>query len=104
MDREEFNEIAWRDFILFSWGQDDAHAAFRGATGRPQRASSRTGRTPLDALIDKAVGGSEDDAYMVEFIDWVTRNHWGENYAPEKWRKLRSTECSTKGPQSPQSG
>lgn len=78
MDRETFNEIAWRDFLMFAWGQDDAHAAFRGATGRPQR--SRTG-SPLDRLIDKAVCGSEDDAYMTEFVDWVTKTHW------EKWKQ-----------------
>ena len=94
MDMEQFNEMAWRDFLLFAWGQEDAHAAFRGATGRPQRTSKRTGGTPLDALICKAVGGQEDDAYMAEFIDWVTKNHWGANYAPKKWEKLRSTSPS----------
>lgn len=85
MDQDAFNEMAWRDFVLFAWSQDDAHAAFRGATNRPQR--SKAG-SPLDLLIDKAVGGAEDDQYMQEFVDWVTKNHWGENYAPEKWKKL----------------
>lgn len=87
MAEDILNEIAWRDFILFAWGQEDAHAAFRGATRRPQR--TRT-NSPLDVLIDRAVGGSEDDTYMTEFVDWVTVNHWGENYAPEKWKKLRA--------------
>jgi hypothetical protein len=87
MTQDEFNEMAWRDFMLFSWSQEDAHAAFRGATGRPQRSR---GRGPLDLMIDKAVGGAEDDQYMVEFVDWVTKNHWGENYAPEKWKKQRT--------------
>jgi hypothetical protein len=82
--RAMLNEIAWRDFITFAWEQEDAHAAFRGATGRPQK--SRT-RSPLDALIDKAVGGQEDETYITEFVDWVTLNHWGENYAPEKWKQ-----------------
>ena len=85
MDRaqEEFNEMAWRDFVLFAWSQDEAHAAFRGATGRPQR--PQTGSF-LNAMIDKACGVTEDDKYMEEFIQWVTKNHWGENYAPKKWR------------------
>ena len=83
MTREELQEIAWRDFVMFAWSQDDAHAAFRGASGRPQR--STTG-SPIDALINKAVGGDEDDGYMAEFVEWVTANHWGANYAPEKWR------------------
>ena len=86
MTQDEFNEMAWRDFIFFSWSQEDAHAAFRGATGRPQR--SRT-VSPLDLMIDKAVGASEDDKYMTEFVDWVTKNHWGENYVPEKWKSSR---------------
>ncbi len=85
MTAETLNDIAWRDFVMFAWSQDKAHAAFRGATGRPQR--SRT-NSPLDLLIDKAVGGSEDDKYMQEFVDWVTRTHWGENFAPKKWPKL----------------
>jgi hypothetical protein len=86
MTQDEFNEIAWRDFVLFSWAQEGAHAAFRGATGRPQRSMTKS---PLDLLIDKAVGAAEDDQYMAEFVDWVTKNHWGESYAPEKWKKLR---------------
>jgi len=86
--QEALNEQAWRDFILFAWSQDDAHAAFRGASGRPQRSKSRS---PIDRLIDKAVGGAEDDKYMEEFVDWVTKHHWGENYAPEKWRSQRTS-------------
>lgn len=91
MTRDELNEIAWRDFILFAWAQDDAHAAFRGATGRPQR--SRT-NSPLDALIDKAVGGSEDDRYASEFVDWVTKTQWGEDDAPERWRNRATAQSS----------
>lgn len=86
MTQDEFNEMAWRDFMLFCWSQEGAHAAFRGATGRPQRSKTNS---PLDLLIDKAVGGAEDDKYMEEFLDWATKNHWGENFAPEKWKKLR---------------
>ena len=87
MDRDALNECAWRDFIMFAWGQEEAHAAFRGATRRPQRTK---GRGPLDILIDNAVGGAEDEAYMTEFVDWVTKNHWGENDAPEKWKNLHA--------------
>ena len=87
--RKALNEAAWRDFIMFAWMQDGAHAAFRGATNRPQR--SRAG-SPLDLLIDKAVGGAEDEKYVREFVDWVTREHWGENYAPEKWKKIRGAD------------
>lgn len=90
MDRaqEEFNEMALRDFILFAWSQDEAHAAFRGATGRPQQ--PKTGSF-LDAMIDKACGVEVNDKYIEEFIEWVTKTHWGENFAPEKWRnKFRS--------------
>ena len=64
-----FNELAWRDFVMFAWSQDDAHAAFRGATNRPQRSKTNS---LLDSLIDKAVGGAEDDKYMEEFVQWVT--------------------------------
>lgn len=91
--KDALNEIAWRDFVLFAWSQEDAHAAFRGATGRPQRSKTKT---PLDLLIDKAVGGAEDDRYAQEFVDWVTRTQWGENYAPEKWKKLRVPQQTTR--------
>lgn len=89
MDAETFNEMAWRDFVIFAWGQPDAHAAFRGATGRPQRIAKRTGGSPIDAMIDKAAGGEEDEKYMEEFVDWVTKTQWGENSAPEKWKALQ---------------
>jgi hypothetical protein len=99
--RETLNEIAWRDFVLFAWEHEDAHTAFRGATGRPQPTKARTSGTPIDTLIDKAMGGQEDDTYMTEFVDWVTRNHWGENYAPEKWKNLRIKRASTAPPPPP---
>lgn len=83
MTAEAFKEIAWRDFILFAWSQEDAHTAFRGATGRPQRSKTNS---PLDILIDRAVGATEDDEYMIGFIDWVTKTQWGEHEAPEHWR------------------
>lgn len=87
MTEAEFNEMAWRDFVMFAWSQDDAHAAFRGATGRPQR--TKRGCAPINFMIDRAVGGSEDDAYMHEFVDWVTRTQWGEEMAPEGWQALQ---------------
>lgn len=89
--KQMLNEIAWRDFVLFAWSQDDAHAAFRGATNRPQR--SKTGSF-LDRMIDDACGGAEDDKYKEEFVEWVTKNHWGENYAPKKWKKLHASSRS----------
>ena len=87
MTKDELNEIAWRDFMMYCWTQPEAHAAFRGATGRPQRSKTNS---PLDLLIDKAVGGAEDDKYMEEFLAWATKEHCGENYAPKKWHKLRA--------------
>lgn len=86
VSRDAFNSAAWASFVQFAWTQDDAHKAFRGATGRPQRARTRS---PLDVLIDNATGGSIDEQYMTEFVDWVTREHWGEAYAPEEWRKRK---------------
>ena len=80
----EINAAAWMAACRAAFSEPDAHAAFRGATGRPQ--ASKTG-TPLDVLIDRAIGGEVDDAYMREFIDWFTVNHWGEEYAPEGWKQ-----------------
>ena len=82
--RDALNEIAWHDFILFAWGQDAAHAAFRGATNRPQRSKRMS---PLNAMIDKAVGGEEDEKYFEEFVSWVTENHWGKEFAPAGFLK-----------------
>lgn len=91
--QEVFNEIAWRDFVMFAWSQEEAHVAFRGASGRPQR--SKTG-SPLDLLIYKAVGGAENAQYVEDFVRWVTEEHWGENFAPKKWRKRQKQTANMK--------
>jgi hypothetical protein len=95
MTKDELNEIAWRDFVIFAYSQDGAHAAFRGATGRPQRSQTKS---VIDAAIDRAVGGAEDEKYMTEFVDWVTKTQWGEDDAPEVWRKRKDSVEQTTNP------
>lgn len=88
MDDDPIMVSAWHAAVLAAFQDDGAHRAFRGATGRPQ--ASRTG-TVLDGMIDKAIGGAVDDAYMIDFVDWFTREHWGEDCAPKKWQERNAT-------------
>lgn len=66
-------QIAFRDYVMFLWGQTEAHDAFREQTGmaKPKPPASRIG-----AMIDEATG--VQDAYALAFLDWTVREHWGE--------------------------
>lgn len=74
--------VAWRDFILWAAGQPEMLRQFREATGRTLDDPSRQ---PIEAAIDDATGKADDDRRA--FVEWVTRTHWGLEYAPEAYRQ-----------------
>lgn len=81
MTRDEFMEIAWRDFIMWAASSDDMQAAYTAATGRRMLPAALNA---FEAAIDEATGVRESEAS--DFVLWVTKNHWGMDEAPEKYR------------------
>lgn len=79
MALEEFNNIAWRDFIIWAWQDDEVRAHFEHDTG-----TKFPGETPIDALIDDATDYSGTIAHR--FVFWATKELWGIEEAPEKVR------------------
>jgi hypothetical protein len=77
MSRDDFMEVAWRDFMDWAIRQDFLIAAFEQTTGIKFR---KPPKTLLDQLIDKATGFAGYD--HTAFIIWATIWHWGEDEAP----------------------
>jgi hypothetical protein len=69
MTRDEFNELAWVDFIEFATGNAEMRAAFTAETGVPC---------------------FSDAEWIGPFVDWATVNHWGAAEAPVKWREAHA--------------
>jgi hypothetical protein len=84
---EEFNQIAWRDFLLWASNEQGFIDAFNAATGRHYRARDVR---PTDAEL-----AADTEA----FVRWVTVHHWGVEYAPEKYRNELAAAASL--PESP---
>ncbi len=80
MTQDEFNALAWRDFVLWSSKQPEALQAFQNETGLSMSPSSG-----LEAAIDAATGARS--AIAEEFVKWVTENFWGLEYAPRAYRE-----------------
>lgn len=64
MTKEEFQEIAWRDFMVFATGDRSIREEFEQATKQKL-----------------------DEHNMEDFVAWVTINHWGLDEAPQKFRE-----------------
>jgi len=67
MTEDEFNAIAWRDFILWAWNNPACRAQFERATGR----------------IDTSANNDK----LESFVEWITATHWGIEYAPRAYRE-----------------
>lgn len=81
MTSDEFNSIAWRDFITWAWNTPEMRAQFTAATGVEIHAV----KSPIEAAIDTAVGSR--DSLAEQFIEWATREHWGTDSAPAAYQK-----------------
>ena len=81
MTEDDFNAIAWRDFVAFAWGEPGMREAFTAATSM---ALMPAARSPIEAMVDIA---TDAQAKALEaFIEWVTRTHWGIDHAPKAYR------------------
>jgi hypothetical protein len=77
--QDDFNALAWRDFVLWAWREPKLRAQFIKATGVELDVS------PLDAAIDDATGAREER--VSQFVEWVTREHWGLDQAPASYQQ-----------------
>lgn len=81
MTREDFQAVAWSDFLRYAISDKDLLNAFTQDTGR--QLSTATSR--LDAMIDEATGKDADD--MMAFVIWATETLWGWDESPASFRK-----------------
>ena len=81
MTPDDFNTIAWRDFLLWAWNEPDMRAQFTAKTGVEIQGVT----SPINAAIDAATGASKSLAS--QFIEWATREHWGVEDAPLAYQK-----------------
>ena len=79
MTQDDFNTLAWRDFIVWAWKDPDMRAQFTKQTG----VQIQSKRTAINAVIDNGVGKS----VPLRFIEWATREHWGIESAPLAYQK-----------------
>lgn len=85
MTLDDFNMIAWRDFLVWAWNEPEMRAQFTAKTG----IAIQTVTAPIDAAIDAATGASKSVASR--FIEWATRDHWGLEHAPVAYQKAITT-------------
>lgn len=89
MTPDEFNQIAWSDFLIWAWNEPQMRAQFTAATGvEIERVTS-----PINAAIDAATGAR--DSVAARFIEWATRDHWGVDQAPASYQKMLADKEST---------
>jgi hypothetical protein len=80
VSNDDFNAIAWADFVRWAWEQPAIRAAFTDATGIRTVGS----RSAIEKLIDEATGAATSEA--AAFVEWVTRTQWGLDLAPKAYR------------------
>lgn len=81
MTPDEFNQCAWRDFLVWAWNEPEMRQRFTRATGVEIRDVS----APIDAAIDAVTGARK--SLVASFIEWATREHWGLEHAPAAYRR-----------------
>ena len=81
MTKDDFNTIAWRDFLLWAWNEPEMREQFIAKTG----VEIRSVTAPINAAIDAATGASKSLAS--QFIEWATCEHWGVEHAPAAYQQ-----------------
>jgi hypothetical protein len=88
MTLDDFNTIAWRDFLVWAWNEPEMRALFTAKTGIEIQAIT----APIDAAIDAVTGASKSVA--ARFIEWATREHWGVEHAPLAYQKALANQSA----------
>lgn len=89
MTVDDFNTIAWRDFLLWAWNAPEMRAQFTAKTGLEIESVT----APINAAIDAATGAQGSVAK--QFIEWATREHWGVEHAPAAYRQALADKASS---------
>jgi hypothetical protein len=82
MTPDDFNTLAWRDFLLWAWNEPEMRTQFTAKTGVEIGAVT----APINAAIDAATGASKSLAS--QFIEWATCEQWGVEQAPVAYQKV----------------
>ncbi len=83
MTKDNFNAIMWAGFVQWAYSEPEIRAAFRESTGLMLPPPAPT--IPIEAMIDQATGVSSGEN-IPAFVEWVTRQHWGIDEAPQSYR------------------
>jgi hypothetical protein len=78
---DDLNSIMWAGFLKFALSEPKMRKAFTDATGV---AFLSPPKNAIEAMIDDASGARDD--VIAKFVEWVTREHWGIEYAPKAYR------------------
>lgn len=81
MTADDFNTIAWHDFLLWAWNEPEMRAQFTAKTGIEIQSVT----SPINAAIDAATEATSSLA--ARFIKWATLEHWGIEHAPAAYQK-----------------
>jgi hypothetical protein len=71
---DEFKQIAWASFLTFAANDPDFRQAFTAATGK------------TFALKNNHSLHDDMRELMTEFVEWLTREHYGLEHAPKAYR------------------
>ncbi len=111
MTSDEFDAIAWHDFVLWAWAEPSMCAAFMKDTGLTLRgAYLKAGKdlSPIERMIDAATKpstviaspparpGQSVERHAAEFLEWVTIHHWGIDSAPKAYRDHLTAKAAAK--------
>lgn len=79
---DRLSEAAWVGFIQWAHRFPEIRARFTAETGLVLGAPC----TSLEAMIDVVTGAR--DSLLEQFVEWATREIWGLEYAPAKYREF----------------
>ena len=80
MTSDDFNALAWRDFILWAWDSAELREQFTAET----HINLPPATSQIETAMDQATGAAASRANA--FVEWVTREHWGLEHAPAAYQ------------------
>lgn len=87
---DPLTEAAWFGFIRWAIGRPEIRARFQTETGLSL--DSLDGRSPIEAMVDKATGYRDD--VIGHFVEWATREIWGLESAPLAYQQELAAKVS----------
>lgn len=85
MTHDEVTQVMWAGFVHWAWKEPNIRKQFAVETGR---VIATTSPTVIQLAIDAATGSDPLSSQAHAFVEWVTRTHWGIEYAPKAYREF----------------